>query len=398
VGAALAVVLVGVGVAPARGVEEDLDLGAVVRWLSSPSWEGRGDASPRLDDLADSLRARLRPFGETGEQVFENAKGVERRNVYWSRQPETEPGRWIVLGAHYDHLGRGLPGDPHEGTIYPGADDNASGVAVAFGVVQRLTRMPASDRGVCVVFFAGEETGLEGSRAFLEEGPLPAGSVVAMVNLDTVGRLESGGLSVFGVDSSPVWTSTLQGIDSAYGLPLKLIDRSSGASDDATFAAAGIPSLHFFTGAHADYHRPSDTPDKIDVAGLDELADFVTDLVDYVAAGDFEIRFVPQGAAGVAADPQRATEGRRRVSFGTIPDFQFAGPGVRITGVLPGSPAQKAGVQKGDVIVSFGGEAVEDLTDYSEAMKLYAPGDEVTVGLHRGKEPLEVRVTLVERK
>jgi Peptidase family M28/PDZ domain len=377
---------------------DGVDLRQTVQWLSSARWEGRGNGSAQLTRLAGELQERLRPYGRVERQDFEATEGESLTNLFWLRPGTAEPKEWIVLAAHYDHLGRGASGDPHEGEIYFGADDNASGVAVAMGTVARLHDFGASDRSVCVVLFAGEEIGLQGSQAFLKDGPLSDDTVLTMINLDSVGRWTGEGLTVFGVESSPGFSSTLDGINSAYGLTLKPVARSSGGSDDATFASAGIATLHLFTGAHGDYHRPSDTAEQLDYAAMEVLADFTADLVDYLAAGDTELSFVPAGAEAVRPDPKRATEGRRRVSFGSIPDFQFAGPGVKITGVLPGSPAEEAGLAADDVILAFGGEAVADLTDYSEAMKLYSPGDEVEVRFLRGDEQLQVMVTLVERK
>lgn len=383
----------------AAAVADDTSMASIVEWLTQPKWEGRANRSDVLGPLSQELTERLTGYGgEVGQQEFAIQGGDILHNVVWRRAGSDPNAGWVVLGAHYDHLGRGEQGGPHAGEIYPGADDNASGVAVALGVVQRLQDYERPERGICVAFFAGEEIGLQGSKAFLEAGPLAEDSIVAMINLDTVGRLAEGGLSVFGVESASEFSSILDGLDSAHGLKPMKIGRSSGASDDATFAKAAIPTLHLFTGANADYHRPSDTADKVDIEGLDRIADFTADLIDYCAASSTRLDFVPQGADAARPDPARATAGRRRVSFGSIPDFQFPGPGVRITGVLPDSPAAKAGLQDGDVIVRFGGEEVMDLTDYSEAMKLRSPGDVVEVDFERGGEHRTVSVTLVERK
>lgn len=369
-----------------------------VEWLSAPERGGRGAGSEGLRASAEHLLDRWSDLGPVEVEEFSTPGGVTLRNLLLAVPPESGPPEWIVVGAHYDHLGVGEEGGPHAGTVHPGADDNASGVAVLEEVARLVLERGTPPRGVLFVLFSGEENGLLGSRAFLARDADRAERIAAMVNLDTVGRPGDDGFGILGVDSAPTFRSTLEGLNSAFGLELELIARSSGGSDEVAFLEKGIPALHVFGGAHADYHRPSDTAEKLDYEAMDRLAAFVAELVDYLGQEETHLDFVPAGAARVRPDPERATEGRRRVSFGSIPDFQHQGEGVRISGVLPGSPAAEAGLREGDVIVSFGGDAVGDLTGYSEAMKRYAPGDVVTVGFLRDGERREVEVTLVERR
>ncbi len=384
--------------APARTSDAAVHTREVVEWLCQGRWEGRGNGSAALDSLAAELRSRLSALGPVRVQRFAGPQGHELVNLVCLRPGSDAQSGWIILGAHYDHLGLGEEGGPHPGEGYVGADDNASGVAVAMEVLERLGDAGSRSRNLGVVFFAGEEVGLLGSRAFVAEPGLEAGPILAMINLDSVGRLRDGGLSVFGVDSASIFASTLDGINSAYGLKIEKIARSSGASDDATFAEAGIPTLHFFTGAHAEYHRPTDQPAVLDFDGLEVVADFVTDLLDYLADSETPLDFLPPGSASARPDPAKSSGGRRRVSFGSIPDFAFPGPGVKITGVLPESPAASAGLAAGDVITSFGGEVVQDLTDYSEAMKQFSPGDQVVIEFLRQGTRHSVEVELVERR
>ena len=373
------------------------DARAIVRELAGPDTRGRATDTD-LDDAMRWLEDGLAELGPVQRQPVE-VTGVGSANLILLRDPTVEGAGWVVLGAHYDHLGIGAEGEPHAGEVFHGADDNASGCAVVLLAAKMLLQdFGATDRGIAIVFFTGEEQGLVGSRAFLDSGPVPADQIVAMINLDTVGRLDSGELTLFGVASARVFSSTLDGLNSVFDLPLQKVDLSSGASDDMPFIESGIPALHLFTGAWPQYHRPSDTMDTIDLDGLAVLGEFTAELVNYLADAGTRLDFVTPRSATALADPSRTTEGRRRVSFGSIPDFKFEGEGVLLSGVLPGSPAAEAGLQSGDLITGFAGVPIADLTDYSEAMKLHAPGDVVEVEYVREGKPGIVEVTLAERR
>lgn len=369
----------------------------IVHDLAGPQTMGR---APRTDlaRAADVLEGELARLGEVVRQPVE-VQGVPSANLVLLRQPATAGAGWIVVLAHYDHLGIGAEGSPHAGEVYFGADDNASGCAVLVMAAQRVfgSGRP-TDRGLAFVLTTGEEDGLLGARAFLSSGPLDVASIDAAINLDTVGRLASGELTVFGVGSARVFSPALDGLNTVFQLPLQKVDQSSGASDDMAFAEASIPALHLFTGAWPEYHRPTDTVGLVDYQGLVDLADFTAELVEYLASAGTRIEYAAPGAAVALADPARATEGRRQVSFGSIPDFKFEGEGVLLSGVLPGSPAAEAGLMAGDRITAFGGAPVSDLTDYSEAMKHHVPGDVVEVEFVRDEETRRVQVTLTERR
>lgn len=373
------------------------DARAIVLELAGPDTRGRAADT----DLGDAMRWLEDGLGELGPVQRQSVEvtGVESANLMLLRDPAKDDAGWVVLGAHYDHLGIGEVGDAHVGKVFHGADDNASGCAVLLLAARMLIQEYGdSDRGLAIVFFTGEEQGLIGSRAFLESGPVPADQIVAMINVDTVGRLDGGELTLFGVASARVFSSALDGLNSVFDLPMQKVDLSSGASDDMPFIESGIPSLHLFTGAWPEYHRPSDTMDTIDFEGLALLAEFTAELVNYLASAETQLDFVTPQNARALADPSRTTEGRRRVSFGSIPDFKFEGEGVLLSGVLPGSPAAAAGLQTGDLITVFAGAPITDLTDYSEAMKQHAPGDVVVVEYVRDGEAGSVEVTLTERR
>lgn len=370
----------------------------IVTEIAGPNTRGRA-ADTDLESARNALHKMLRDLGPVLVQDFEVDGVGTLQNLVLPREGSGDAQEWVVVVAHYDHLGVGGDDDPNPGKTYFGADDNASGVAVLLESARYFaSEFEAPQRGVLFALTAGEEIGLKGARAMVADLEADGEKVVAVVNLDTVGRLADGGLTVFGVASARQFGPILSGLNSVYGLDLKPVDRPSGTADDQAFAEKGIPTLHLFTGAHATYHRPGDTTEALDFEGMGTLVEFTAELVDYLAQSDTEIDYVPAGATAAIADPQRATEGRRRVSFGSIPDFQFTGEGVKITGVIPGSPAAQAGLAADDVIVAFGEAPISDLTDYSEAMKLHQPGDEVLVAYLRGGERLTATVTLVERK
>lgn len=374
-----------------------------VRTLSAESFEGRGAGTAGLERALDYLEKRfretgLRPFGVDGyRQAFAGPGGTTLVNLI-GVLGESSGGTHVVVGAHYDHLGRGGPGDANRGALHPGADDNASGVAVLLECARRLAEEGGLAHPVVFIAFSGEEKGLLGSAYYVEHPVLPLGGCIGMVNLDTVGRLFDGPLTVFGTATAREWPHVLRGINYGFGFELALPENDPGASDQASFVGRGVAAVQIFTGPHADYHRPGDTADKIDYEGLERVAALTAELATYLAGRDAPMGFVPPGAdKAAAAAPSRGGRGRR-VSFGSIPDFNYSGDGVRISGVIPGSPAERAGLEKGDVLLEFAGAAVEDLRAFSNILKGLSPGDEVDVVFVRGGKRHTVTATVVERR
>lgn len=296
----------------------------------------------------------------------------------------------IVVGAHYDHLGLGMGAslDPApEGKLHAGADDNASGVSGVLELARRLSSQPRR-RSILFAAFAAEEEGTLGSSHFVKAPPLPLEKVAAMVNLDMVGRLRQDSVSVQGTGTSPVWAKLLEEANAPLGLKLKTTEGGYGPSDHSPFYAAGRPVLFFFTGSHEDYHRPSDTADKINAAGIARVDDLVGGVVARLAGSAEPVAFTR-----VAAEKEQQTATRGfRVWVGGIPDYSSEDPGVRFTGVTPGSPAEKAGVVAGDVLVRFGEKEIRNVYDYTYALADRKPGDRVAIVVKRdGKDvPLEV--------
>jgi len=270
-------------------------------------------------------------------------------------------------------------------------------VAVLLEVAQRIGSEGPLRRTVVFAAFSGEEAGTLGARRYLADPPCPAEQTVAMLNLDTVGRLEQDRLFVFGSATAAEFPAMLRGVNLAVPVELAMPESAPFASDQAPFYEKGIPALHFFSGPNADYHRPGDTEEKINYEGLLTLLDFVRETTVFLAEREAPPAFIPPGAEKAAAQIQ-ATGPARRVSLGTIPDFERQAGGVLVSGTIPGSPAEAAGIQKGDVIVALGAEPVDNLGDFSAALKKRQPGDTVEVVFRRGEEELRRRVAVVERK
>jgi aminopeptidase YwaD len=300
----------------------------------------------------------------------------------------------VVIGAHYDHLGRGGEGSlapDAAGAVHHGADDNASGVAALLGLARAFAEGGGAPRTLVFVAFSGEEMGLLGSAHYVRKPAHPLARTVLMLNLDMVGRLRDRTLYVGGTDSG----SGLRELASARsgGLALSVRGDPFGRSDHTSFYAAGRPVLFLFTGAHADYHRPSDTWDTIDAAGLAQVTAFAARVVEAVASTT-----TPPAYARVAA-PAGGGRGGYGPYFGVVPEFgEGERPGVRVGGVRPGSPAEKAGVRSGDLIVAFGGLTVRTLEDFTFALRGRRPGDRVEVTVERGGAAQRLDATLEERR
>jgi aminopeptidase YwaD len=306
----------------------------------------------------------------------------------------------VVVGAHYDHLGLGMSGslDPApEGKIHHGADDNASGVAGLLELARRLRSRPLRlERSVAFLAFGAEEEGTLGSSHFVKSPTLPTASITAMLNMDMIGRLREDTLQVHGVGSSPAFPALLEEAARSGGLKLKTREGGYGPSDHSPFYAAGRPVLFFFTGAHSDYHRPSDTADKIDADGISRVVSVVESVVAGLGQSSGSVAFIR-----VAADKEMSTEGSAaaglRVWVGGIPDYSDESAGVRLSGVTPGSPAEKAGLQAGDVIVRFGAKEIRNIYDYTYALQERKPGERVTVMVKRGGTEMSLEVILGTR-
>jgi len=305
---------------------------------------------------------------------------------------------FVIVGAHYDHLGHGEArssslGEP--GQIYNGADDNASGTVALVAIARELARHPPK-RSVVLVAFSGEELGLLGSAAYVRQPAVPLDRTVAMVNMDMVGRLRNDRLLVFGSETAAEFPALLDSLNATARFDLKYSGDGFGRSDQQSFYVARKPVLHVFTDLHEDYHRPTDDWDKINVAGLVKVAGFTTSLVRALADRTAPLSFVFKAPAPVAAGPGQATSGYGAY-FGSIPDMSSGGPGVRLSGVRPESPAAKAGLREGDTLLWIGETEMADLQAMTTALRSHRPGDTVLVKYRRGGQTDSVSVVLAKR-
>ncbi len=316
---------------------------------------------------------------------------------------------YVVIGAHYDHIGRGLFGSlkPGENLIHNGADDNASGTAALMSVAQHLSNHRLS-KSVLFVAFSGEESGLHGSRYFVEHSPVPLDKIVAMINLDMVGRIRENILFVGGGGTRAAFRNILNTLDQQSAIQLKSIGEGGyGPSDHQSFALKKVPVLFFFSGLHKQYHHPDDDAKLINFSGLAQTADFISELVQQLATiprEQYVDRFDAQGMT-LVADPtsKPATQSAShsgRASLGVIPDYgtdQSTG-GVRIGGTVPNTPAAGAGLIEGDVLVGWNDKTIGNLYDLTDCLNQSSPGDEVTIKFDRAGKRQSARVRLSQRK
>src|SRR5262245_53609108 len=305
----------------------------------------------------------------------------------------------VVIGAHYDHLGMGGEGSlapDAVGVMHPGADDNASGTAAVMELARGFAAAGPQPRTLVFVAFAGEEMGLLGSSEYVRRPPVPLDRTVTMVNLDMVGRPREGKVYVAGVDSGSGLRALVSASARAPSLQPELRGDPFAPSDQTSFYAAGRPVLFLFTGAHDDYHRPSDTWDKIDARGLATVTRFVGRIVAALATVQ-----APPVYAKIEAPRSAGTSGGRGYGpfFGVVPDFgEPPRAGVKVNGVRAGSPAEQAGLRAGDVLVRFGGVQVGTLDDLTFALRSHRAGDDVEVRFVRDGEERHGRATLQERR
>ena len=305
---------------------------------------------------------------------------------------------WVALGAHYDHLGHGeagntLAGKEDAGKIHFGADDNASGSAAVLAVAATLAKQPRH-RHVLVGWWSGEELGLIGSSAFAAAPPVPLDQIAAYLNFDMVGRMQDNKLTVQATGTSPVWAKVLEQANIAAGFDLMVQQDPYQPTDVATFNSSSVPCLSFFTGTHADYHKPSDTADKIDYQDLDRVVDFAAAIVRRVE----DMTDAPQFTK---VDQKTESGGGRagvRVFTGTIPDYSTEVKGLLLSGVIGGGPAEQAGLQKGDVIVEIAGQTIANIYDYTYALDLLKIGQPAKLVYTRAGERRETMLTPAARK
>ncbi len=311
-----------------------------------------------------------------------------------SFQPSSE---FILVGAHYDHLGFGESGAMlragEENKIHFGADDNASGTALILELVRQLSGASHLQRGIIFALWSGEEIGVLGSSYFADHSPVPLSNIVACINFDMVGRLRENKLMLQGVGSSTAWRRFIEKRNVTAGFNLVLQDDPYLPTDVTAFYPRGMPVVSFFTGSHEDYHRPTDTAEKVNYDGMERITRFARALVLDVANATQRLDYVK-----VTSSERSGSRENLRAYLGTIPDYATEVQGVKLSGVRGGSPAEKAGLQSGDVIVEFAGQKIANIYDYTYALDAVKIGQAIEIVVMRGAQRVSIKATPEARK
>lgn len=387
-----------------------------IEYLASDELEGRGLGTSGLDKAADYIakqfsEAGLQPCGDGTDdyfQIWTEKVDMPDREVVTIKNvigiiPGTNPqwdGQSVVIGAHYDSHGLGWPDclAGNEGKIHPGADDNASGISVLLEFARLIGKNWQPERTIVFAAFSAEEAGKLGSLHYIGQAKkYPISKIMAMINLDTVGQLGEDAMTIFGTHSACEWVHIFRGAGYVTGVPIKQSTISTGNGDEKRFLDANVPSVHFFSGARDNYHRPTDTADRIDTAGLVKTAAVLKEVVEYLAARSEPLTSTLTGAKESPAEQKKPPHTKRQVVLGTIPDFAYTGKGVRLDGVTPDTPAVEIGLQEGDIITRIGDTAIEDLQTFSEILKSLQAGSEITIVFLRDNIEHSVITNVVAR-
>lgn len=403
-------------IAAGRGAAAVLILLGDGQTLPRPEAEQRPSVRIPAIAISGATAQAVRAAAEAGEgaevTTSVEPRMVEVRNVV-AEIAGTDPTlsrEVVVLGAHYDHLGFGGDGSlaPDSHDVHNGADDNASGTGALMEVAHNLVASGTHlDRTVIFLAFTGEEKGLWGSGHYVNNPLIPLENTVAMINMDMVGRLRENTLTVYGTGTAEEFPELLGEVNGMQSEPFVLtsIPDGFGPSDHSSFYGEKVPALMLFTNTHADYHTPADDWELINVEGMNRVVEFATDITRRLAGSEaaqaLAVTYLegagnPHGMAG-AADEDASPSRGSGAYMGTIPDMTPQDFGVRVTGVRGGSPAEKAGIQGGDILVEFGGHEISDLYAYTYALREFQPGDEVVVVVIRDGERMSFTAILSSR-
>jgi len=378
-----------------------------VIFLSSDSLEGRETGTQGEIKAGEYIKKR---FIKLGLQPLENnnyfqnfnfkPKTNPHQNISFSNQKndstitgkniigyiDNQTKNTIIIGAHYDHLGYGNENSLHRGEknlIHNGADDNASGVAMMINLASKL-RIANKNNNYLFIAFSGEEIGLLGSNYYTKNAIIKMSNINYMINMDMVGRLnEDTTLAVYGLGTSPIFKQTINTNNTKF----KIIQKESGVgpSDHTSFYLNDIPVLHFFTGQHEDYHKPSDDYDKINFEGMNIISNYIFDIISDLN---------DNGKLSFTKTINESEEVPRfKVSLGVVPDYLFDGEGMRIDGVTENRPAQIAGLLKGDIVIKIGEYAVKDMMGYMKALSKFEKGNTTTVSVNREGDKIIKEIT-----
>jgi hypothetical protein len=380
-------------------------------YLASDKLKGRGTGSPEEKKAAEYIEKNFKSDGlmpyfanttspdyefpftfkynADKKDTVETHKTVrEGRNVVGFLDNGAD--HTIIIGAHYDHLGMGmdhnsLDANP-EGKIHNGADDNASGVAGVLELARYFSGNNVKEHyNFLFICFSGEELGLIGSKKFTEDPRFDPARFDCMINMDMIGRLSDSTkkLIIYGVGTAPDFVPMIDGIQT--DLSIKKDSAGVGPSDQTSFYLKNIPVLHFFTGQHSDYHKPSDDADKINYAGEVKVLEYIITVIG-------QINSKPKLSFLTTRNPDTGRKGFK-VTMGIMPDYAFEGKGLRIDGVTDGKPASRAGVMQGDVLIQMGEMKINGMNDYMKALGQHQQGDTVPITVLRGGKEVKLQVT-----
>ncbi|MFT6165607.1 MAG: hypothetical protein ACJAV5_000572 [Vicingaceae bacterium] len=388
-----------------KKVDPLLMLKSDVQYLASDSLEGRESGTEGERLAAEYISKRMKAIGLTvkgdagylqtfdfspkanpHEEKLDSNKTIKVSNVLG--MIDNGASKTVVIGAHYDHLGHGISGSLYakkDGAIHNGADDNASGVALMLALAEELKNSKTANKSnYLFMAFSGEEMGLLGSNYYCKNPTINLDEVQYMLNFDMVGRLDtSKGLAINGVGTNPNWTKELEKANWE-NLPFVYGESGVGPSDHTSFYLQDIPVLHFFTGQHEDYHKPSDDVEKINYNGIQTIKELIVRLAEQLDAQE-SIEFVK--TKDESEDNPRFT-----VTLGVMPDYLFQGEGMRIDGVTEGKPANMAGFLKGDIVIQMDTVKVDGMKAYMKGLSLFEKGDSTMVKVQRGEEVIEEMV------
>jgi hypothetical protein len=386
---------------PENKIKED------VTFLADDKLEGRGTGTEGEKMAAEYIAKRFKemgidPKGTDGYLqtfTFKPKKNPHEKATFTETSSDStvtgtnivgyidnNASKTIVIGAHYDHLGYGGEGSLYRGEdkqIHNGADDNASGVAVMLNLAGKLKNANTSNNYL-FLSFSGEEIGLLGSNYFVKNATIPVDSINYMLNMDMVGRLKADStLAVYGVGTSPIFKQVIN----AHNDKFKLIEKESGVgpSDHTSFYLADVPVLHFFTGQHEDYHKPSDDSDKLNYEGMETISNYIYNIItDLDDNGELAFKKTKNESDDTP---------RFKVTLGVVPDYMYDGKGMKIDGVSEDKPAQKAGLKKGDIVIQLGDSTIVDMMSYMKALSAFEKGTTAKVKIKRGEKVVETEVT-----
>ncbi len=388
-----------------------------ISYLASDSLGGRETGSEGDSLAAEYIRQELASYGfipltGDGFQRFpwsanagmDSAGGMimetgRSRNVVMMLPGEDDSlkNEYIIIGAHFDHLGIGGKGSSSmkQDTIgvHPGADDNASGIGMMLEIAEKFALTKGSHpRTIICIAFSGEEKGLLGSKYFVNNPVIDMSKIDVMINLDMVGRLqESNILQISGIGTSPGFVDIMNTLNDTSSIKLALSESGYGPSDHSSFYSNNVPVLFFTTGAHTDYHKPSDTYDKINYEGMVKVSSLIFDIAHYLDSLPQKLTFREAGPREEESRPMRG----KGATLGIMPDFNgIEKNGLRTDIVTPGKPAANAGMKNGDIITSINGKTIANIYDYMSKMGELKTGQIITVEFLRNGNKMTLLIQL----